>query len=131
MPAKSSQVKDFDWIIFYSDGTTISNHDKSPFELDGDKERGTVQVIIQPGDTPRDPWVALCGVHNYVWKDIGNGHKWVGVNDFGLYQYLLQAGPKAVVFGETISNERFFELFREAENMCGVKNTFKRWERKP
>jgi hypothetical protein len=63
--------------------------------------------------------------------DLGEGDQWVGVNDTGMLLYLLQPGPKCVVFGEIVSNERFAEIFAEASKECGEKNTFSPGERKP
>ena len=120
------------WKIYYSDGSTIDSTQKGPFELDGSRERGHVQVIIQPTGDPRAPWITHSGDHYYVWDDIGDGEQWVGVDDSGLkVNYLCAAGPKCVLFGAITSNKRFAEIFAEAEKECGKKNTFMPGERKP
>lgn len=47
----------------------------------------------------------------YVWL----GEEWLGVDQFGVYDYLGQPGYKRVLFGRTVDNERFYEAYRRAK----------------
>jgi len=119
------------WKIFYSDGSTIDDTQKDPFELDGDKERAGVQVIIQPASDPRDSWVTSSGDDYYYWDDLGDGYRWVGVDYTGLMLYLLKSGAKCVVFGEIVSNKKFKKIFAQAVKEIGEKHSFFPGERHP
>lgn len=119
------------WKIYYSDKSTIDDTQKDPFDLDGDKERARVQVIIQPTGDPRAPWVTSSGDDYYVWDDLGDGYRWVGMDYTGFMLYMLKKGKKCVLFGEIVSNKRFEEIFADATKECGKKNTFSPKERKP
>lgn len=114
------------WRIYYSDNTTISSEEHTPFSLD---KRADIQVIIQ--DSPEHGWVTVCGDHFYVWDDRGSGPKWWGVDRFGLDHYLLQPGEKCVIFGISIDNDRFREIFNRATAELGKKHIFDRKERHP
>lgn len=120
-----------EWKIFYSDKRTIDSTQKDPFELDGDKERAGIQVIIQPAEDPRDSWVTASGDDYFVWDNIGDRHKWVGVDFVGLLLYLLKSGPKCVLFGEITTNERFKEIWDSAVKEIGEKHSFIPGERHP
>jgi len=114
------------WVVYYSDDMTISSEDATPWSIE---RRADVQVIIQGGG--RKSWVTVCGDHFYVWDDRGSGPKWWGVDRFGFDHYLLQPGYKCVLFGTSIDNDRFREIFNRAYNEMGEKHTFDRKERKP
>jgi len=119
------------WKIWYSDGRTIDDTQKDPFELSGTRERSGVLVIVQPAEDGRSGWILTSGDHNYIWEDLGDGFKWVGANDTGLLLYLLKPGPKCVIFGETVSNKRFREIHQLASQEFGEKHNFDRRERHP
>ena len=113
------------WKIYYSDKTTASNK-VSPFDI---KHRSDVQVIVQ--ESPDHVWITTCKSDYYTWGDRGDGPKWWGVDQFGLYHYLLQPGEKCVLFGVTIGHERFREIFDRARSEFGNKEIFERDERHP
>lgn len=99
------------WKIYYSDDTSITSYDATPYSL---KKRNGIQVIVQ--DThPEVGWHTVCGDHFYVWDNRGSGFSWWGVDNFGLYDYLLQSGHKYVLFGESIDNTKFREIFNRAK----------------
>jgi hypothetical protein len=64
-------------MVYYSDGTVYEGN--SPPSLD-------VQVIVQ--EHPDIGWHTQSGSDFYVWDD----GRWVGVFDFGLFQYLELQG---------------------------------------
>lgn len=115
------------WFIYYGDGSVISSVFADPYSL---SVRSDVQVIIQPDD--KHVWYSQSGDDYYIWRD----NRWWGVDQFGLYDYLLQPGEKCVLFGRTITNERFREIWDEAqEHMKEItgyeKGAFRKGERKP
>lgn len=116
------------WVVYYSDDTTISSEDATPISIE---HRADVQVIIQ--ESADHGWVTVCGDHFYVWDDRGGGAKWWGVDRFGFDHYLLQPGSKCVLFGTSIDNERFAEIFERARQDLhfNLKETFRRRERRP
>ena len=116
------------WTIYYSDNSTISDKDATPFSI---THRADVQVIIQ--DSPDHGWVTVCGDHFYVWDNRGGGYKWWGVDRFGFDHYLLQSGAKCVLFGTSIDNDRFREIFERARKDLhfNLKGAYSRRERLP
>lgn len=81
---------------------------------------------------PEIGWHTTSGDHHYVWDDRGNGPSWWGVDDFGLYDYLLQPGSKFVIFGESVDNTRFKAIFdRAREDMLQYKTGYLPGERLP
>lgn len=97
------------WKVYYSDDDTISSEETTPFEI---TKRADVQVIVQ--DNIDHGWATLCGTDYYVWDDRHSGLRWWGVDQFGFYHYLLQPGDKCVLFGISIDNKRFREIFDRA-----------------
>ena len=114
------------WKIFYSDGTTVDDKMFTVFEI---PHRTDVQVIVQ--ESPDHNWITTCHSDYYIWSDIGDGDRWLGVDQFGLHDYLLKPGLKCVLFGVTISNDRFREIFYLARSEFGNKEAFKPKERHP
>lgn len=93
------------WRIWYADGTHIRSEECDPFDAPG----LGVQVIMQ--NHPINGRWAQMAHDYYVWTD----GQWVGCDLFGLFDYLQQAGPRKVVFGRTVSNERYEAIYRTAE----------------
>lgn len=114
------------WKVFYSDDTTISSEDTTPFGID---HRADVQVIIQ--DSPAHGWVTVSGYDYYVWDARGEETKWWGVDRFGRDHYLLQPGFKCVLFGTMIDKKTFREIFDRARSEFGNKEVFANDERHP
>jgi hypothetical protein len=86
-------------------------------------ERG-VQVIVQ--DHPDIGWHTQSGYDYYVRRD----GRWVGVDLFGLYDWLLDQGD--VLFGRTLSRKQFNEVMAVALKDLGeAKTGWLRDERKP
>lgn len=123
------------WKIYISDGRTLASWEvEDAFHIPKDFHRG-VMVIVEEVPGSGAPWVTTCGDHNYVWDCRGPvGERWFGANDFGLFDYLIQPGPRCVIFGETVDNEVFAEIFNKARNDPDFeqpKETFTRTERHP
>lgn len=120
------------WIVYYGDGTAISNTDCTPWSL---TKRADVQVIIQPDDDY--VWFTQCGSDYYVWDArYEETPRWYGVDWFGLCDYLLQPGHKAILFGRTISHEAYRDVIAKAQarmkELTGYyKETWRRSERRP
>jgi hypothetical protein len=117
----------FRWRIYYGDDSTFSNLEGTIWEV----PPRDVQVIIQ---TDRDHgWASQTGSDYYVWDNRGDGERWWGVDIFGLFDYLLEPGPRKVLFGRTVTSERFGEIFRRAKADPGFerKTAFRRQERRP
>lgn len=94
-----------EWKIYYSGGETYSN-------LDGPAsaaQKTDVQAVAQTHEEH--------GHHvehttdYYVYYDTG---LWRGVDIFGLWDYLAQAGSKVVLFGRWVSNEEYAEIIKRA-----------------
>ena len=99
------------WKVYYSDGSTFSNQDGTPWIVPA----LGVQVIIQ-ADIDHG-WETQAHDDYYVWDDRGDGPKWWGVDDFGMWEYLfIEPGHKRVLSGRRMSRERFSEIFKRAMN---------------
>lgn len=97
--------------IYYGDGSTSEDEVTSARD---------VQVILQI-DPTRGPYFQT-GSDYYIWRD----NAWMGVDHFGLYDFLLDSG--LVLFGRTIKNEEYQQIYQKAK---GDKTTFLPGERKP
>lgn len=94
------------WCIFYGDGSTYSNEDGSIW----DAPARDVQVIVQHHENVN--WYSQTGGDYYIWR----GNTWLGVDIFGLFDYLIDPGYKKVLFGRTISSVEFQSIFNKAKN---------------
>lgn len=88
------------WRIYYSDGTTYDQGQG------GAVPARDVQVIVQKSQEVG--WHTRAGDDYYVQK----GDEWVGVDIFGLFDYLLDTG--LVLFGRTVTNKEFQEVIKRA-----------------
>lgn len=94
------------WRIYYADGSTFDWEQGLPAEAPG---RGVICIVQPDPDTGRH---RVSGFGYYWWRD----HGWFGGDLFGLFDYLQDPGQKVVKFGRTVSNERFREICRRADN---------------
>ena len=103
------------WKIYRSDGETLASWEiDTVFDIPREWHRG-VMVIVEHIPGSGTPWVTTVGDHNYVWDCRGPvGERWFGANDFGLFDYMCEPGPRCVIFGETVDNEAFTEIFNRA-----------------
>ena len=114
------------WIVYYSDGRTISDWQVSPYKI---PRRADVQVIVQR--SPEHNWVTLSNYDFYVWDKRGGEAQWYEADHFGLDHYLLQPGLKCVLFGTRIDKKQFKEIFDRAREEFGKKEAFMPKERHP
>ncbi len=92
------------WRIYYGDGSTYSG---DPYWA----PTSNVQAIAV-GDT-----AATRGYRIVTSKDacIYAEEAWWGCDDAGMWDYLLNhKGPKAVIFGRTISPDTYFKILQRA-----------------
>lgn len=82
------------WRVYYGDGSIYSG------EV-ADTPARNVQVIAQ--SSPEHGWSAVAGTDYYIWRE----DRWVGVDWFGLCDYLIDPGMKKVLFGRTLTKEEF------------------------
>jgi hypothetical protein len=94
------------WIIYYGDGTEYSNQDGSVF----DAPARNVQVIAQ--EDPDTGQTFARSSDYYWWTDAG----WHSGDWFGLFDYLVEPGPKKVLFGRTIGNREYEAILQKALN---------------
>lgn len=92
------------WIIFYDDGTTYCDGDGSPFDAPA---RGVQIIATENSEVGR----VINGKEDLYWW---NGERWLGGDNFGLYDYLLSNGPKKVIFGRVLDNEAFQKIVKTA-----------------
>lgn len=85
-----------------------------------------VQVIVQV--EPEVGWSTTHSADYYVWRD----GKWFGCDIFGLWDYLASDGLKKVLFGKTLLNHEFAEVFQraKADRMFALKTGYLPNERK-
>jgi hypothetical protein len=92
----------------------------------GSPEPRDVQVVVQ--EHPDVGWHTQSGYDYYVRWD----NRWVGVDLFGLYDYLLETG--LVLFGRTTTRVEFDEAMRKALAIRAVEREKTGWlsnERRP
>lgn len=115
------------WKIYYSDGSTFSDQDGTPWIAPA----RDVQVIVI--DDRDHGWMTQAGDDYYVWDDRGDGARWWGVDNFGMYDYLIDPGYKRVLTGRRIPRDQFNEIFKRASNDPDfpTKTAFANQERQP
>jgi len=90
------------WRIYYGNGTTWDGEGPGPI---GDQARG-VQAILQ--HHPEIGWHIANGSDYYVWQD----GRWLGVDLFGLFDFLLDTG--LVLFGRTVTRDQYHAIIDAA-----------------
>lgn len=93
------------WRIYYGDGSTYSDTDGTPY----DAPTRNVQAIISADDAVG--W-HMHNSEDYYWWHTEMG--WVSGDHFGFYDYLLEPGPKRVLFGRSISREEYNAIIERA-----------------
>ena len=90
------------WRIYYGDGSVYSDEDGS------NPPPRNVQVIISNDDGH----ISVAHSRDFYVKYPGY---WDGVDWFGLFDYLMMQLPETLVlFGRTIANEQYLELYHRA-----------------
>lgn len=90
------------WQIYYDGGKIHNEQDGPPI---GENARG-VQAILQ--DHPEVGWHIQNGQDYYVCRC----GRWMGVDLFGLFDYLLDTG--LVVFGRTVASDAYKGILERA-----------------
>jgi hypothetical protein len=87
------------WRIWYEGGATFSDLDGIAFDAPA---RG-VQAIAQA-----EPSVGrqINAHRDFYWWRPEKG-QWFGGDIFGLWDYLVEPGPKKVIFGRSVKNEEY------------------------
>ena len=116
------------WTIYYSDDTTISSRDATPFSIPYGR-RADVQVIVQ--ESADHNWVTTAGYDYYIWDSRGDETKWWGCDKFGWHHYMLYPGSKCMLFGTMIDKKTFREIYDRARSEFGNKEVFANNERQP
>lgn len=93
------------WRIYYGDGTTYDCETGSAWNAPG----LGVQVCMH--DSAEHGRFSQARYDYYVWY----GDRWVGVDLFGLWDYLQQSGPRKVLFGRTIPSVDYDRIRRWAD----------------
>ena len=96
------------WRIYYGDDSTFSDRDGTPF----DAPATNVMVTTVESFGGKKPFKVQHGLDNHYWhRDNG----WVGCDWAGFMDYLMMfTGPKAVLFGRTIRDDKFYEIVNRA-----------------
>ncbi len=92
------------WRVYYGDGTSFDSSDGRPAEAPG----RNVQVIVMPDE--RTGRYLQCMHDFYVWRG-----RWVGVDQYGLWDYLADPGWARVLFGRTIEHDTFSRIYQDAK----------------
>ena len=101
------------WRIYYADGQTIDNLQKSPFYV---QRHGVVCVVIvdkEPDGNHNVGRMVLHGWDNYCWNN--QLEMWFGATDRGADAYeLLHMGPTVTLRGQTILTSLYNRILTEA-----------------
>jgi len=90
--------------IFYENGTT---YDNKSGPLDRAHKQGVVIILMEDIDEGQR-FESDSDFYCYF------PHGWVGVSQYGLYDYLASPGTKLVLFGRVVSNEKRNSIFNTA-----------------
>ena len=92
------------WRIWYDGGGTYANTDGSPYDAPA---RG-IQAIAQA-----EPAVGrqINAHRDFYWWDEAK-QQWFGGDLFGLWDYLIEPGPKKVCFGRSVKNEEYQDVIK-------------------
>ena len=96
------------WRVYYANGNTYSNQDGAP---ENAPARDVQVIVMKDGD---HGWRTQTEHDYYVWDERSNWLRWWGVDQFGLYDYLIEPGFKKVLFGRTISSQEYNEIIKRA-----------------
>ena len=100
------------WLVYYGDGTTYSDEDGSP-EL---APKRNVQAVVVADDKVGRRIERSNDFYIYV-PDRGI---WRGVEQFGLYDYLIDDGYKIILFGRTLTDKEYSDIWSRATKDEGL-----------
>ena len=96
--------------IFYENGTT---YDEKTGLLDRAHKQGVVAILMESGRGQR--LEKDCEFYCYY------PHGWVGVAQYGLYDYLATPGFKLVLFGRNVNEGKYRAILHSAQNDNHIK----------
>jgi hypothetical protein len=91
------------WRIYYDD--------REPFDGDAFETPALGVLVIVEKDVEHGRRIVSGGDY-YVFKE----DRWFAVDFIGMVDYLIQPGPKRVLIGRMVSNERWNEVYSKAYN---------------
>lgn len=97
----------FAWRVYYGDGTVFDPGMGSPY----DAPARNVQMVAVAD--PEHGWY-LCRGTDFYWL-LDNGG-WRGGDIFGLWDYLIEPGPRKVLFGRSVTHDEFEAILLRALN---------------
>jgi hypothetical protein len=93
-------------MIYYDDGGT---YDGPPEHAPG------LGVLVVAQHIDGQPSIVYG--HDFYWW---SGDRWWGADQAGIWDYLHRPGWRKVIFGRTVSNERFAEVMAQAMRDHGL-----------
>jgi len=107
------------WRVYYSQEIYSGPVEETPTR--------DVQAIAQ--SDPDHGWQVVAGTDYYVWWN----ERWVGVDKFGLYDYLVEPGWKKVLFGRTLTSREYNAVWQRmmSDPELPEKTGAAKWERRP
>lgn len=114
-----------EWIIYYGDGTKYSDDDGAPEVA----PKRNVQAINVADKRVGRRVERSDNFYIYV-PDRGT---WRGVDQFGLFDYMIEPGYKIVLYGRTLSNVEYGQVLKRAtkDPDMPAKSSFAKGERLP
>lgn len=89
--------------IYYADGSVYQGDPYAAPAL------GVLVIVERDPDSGR----RLVAEKDYfVWD--GKNARWWAVDEMGMHDYLIQPGPRRVLFGRTVPNEEWYAVCRRA-----------------
>ena len=107
------------WIVYYSDGSSLSSDEYTPFNL---PRRRDVQVIAQ--EDKEHNWVTVPAYDYYMWDARYGEPQWYAGDINGLFQYLDSEGEKAVLFGTWIDKHQYRKILSDVTERLGNKQGY-------
>lgn len=92
------------WRIYYADGSLFTFSDGTPFDAPG---RGVEVIAQEHADAGRE---YLCKTDFYWWT----GERWIGGDLFGVWDYLVDPGPRKILIGRMIGSDVFNRIMLQA-----------------
>ena len=88
--------------VYYADGSTF----------DGDAFNAPAMNVLMIVELDKDHGRRIVsGGDYYVWDG-----QWFAVDKEGMFQYLCDAGPRRVLIGRMVDNERWTAIYRRADS---------------
>lgn len=98
-----------DWRIYYDGADPVDSGQVGP---DGVPVFGVLVIVCRDSDHGRR---LVATKDFYVWVEWGDEYSWLGVDQYGLLDYLAQPGWKKILIGRMVHPDRFNEAMRRAD----------------